>query len=389
MRSISGVITLIISLALAIASAGCAAGRPWQGTVKAGLVLPFSGYDTATAYNALLAAKLALREWNARGGVAGYRVELVALDDENDTEVAARRAKELAADPDIIGAIGHLSTDAALGAIGEYRQAQMPLLTFATGLEATRAGNLGIFRLAPDDERLADAALNALSAKSPIGRMAIVDDGTRGHRALAAALADEVSRRSGSTVVRESIEPAQRNFADIAERSRKLEAQALFFAGGFQQAAALYEQLRSQAPSVRFLASEDSDTPDFAKTGGPSLRGAMYLSAVPAPGLTNEAGSASRETAGFVGKYVSFAGMQPLRHAPIVYDAVNILLLAAERDALAGRKPTRQDVSSGIGQVSFPGASGLVKPGEDGELISFAPQVYTIDESGYPGLSIR
>jgi len=56
---------------------------PWGAvpTVKLGMVAPFEGLYRAVGYDALYAVKLAVREANAAGGVGGYRLEMVALDD--------------------------------------------------------------------------------------------------------------------------------------------------------------------------------------------------------------------------------------------------------------------------------------------------------------------
>jgi ABC-type branched-subunit amino acid transport system substrate-binding protein len=67
---------------------------------KLGLVAPFEGKQRAVGYEILYAVKLALRERNAAGGVAGWLVELVALNAEND-EQRAEQAHVLGVDPEV------------------------------------------------------------------------------------------------------------------------------------------------------------------------------------------------------------------------------------------------------------------------------------------------
>jgi hypothetical protein len=52
-----------------------------------------------------VAVRQRLIDANAAGGAAGYRLELVSLDDEGDPTVAARRAGELAADPLVVAVL--------------------------------------------------------------------------------------------------------------------------------------------------------------------------------------------------------------------------------------------------------------------------------------------
>ena len=91
-------------------------------TVKIGLVAPFEGLYRATGYEVLFAVKLALQERNGGQGLGGYRVELVALNDFNEPTEAAKQARALAADPDIVGIIGHLSSEATRAALPVYRE---------------------------------------------------------------------------------------------------------------------------------------------------------------------------------------------------------------------------------------------------------------------------
>jgi len=64
--------------------------------LKVGLVAPFEGLYRPLGYKVLYAVKLAIRERNASGGVAGYMVELVALNDDSEPTIAAQRAREMA-----------------------------------------------------------------------------------------------------------------------------------------------------------------------------------------------------------------------------------------------------------------------------------------------------
>jgi ABC-type branched-subunit amino acid transport system substrate-binding protein len=85
--------------------------------VKIGLVAPFEGRYRHIGYEAVYAARLAIREINARGGSDGQRIELVALDDRGEPEQAVTAARQLALDPQVVAVVGHLrpdSTDAAL-----------------------------------------------------------------------------------------------------------------------------------------------------------------------------------------------------------------------------------------------------------------------------------
>jgi hypothetical protein len=102
-------------------------------------VLPFHGPDAAAAMATHVAVRQRLIDANAGGGAAGYRLELVSLDDEGDPSVAAQRARELAADPLVVAVLA--PTRSGLG---------QPL------------ASAGLRRLAADDPAAAAQAVEAL-----------------------------------------------------------------------------------------------------------------------------------------------------------------------------------------------------------------------------------
>lgn len=103
--------------------------------IKIGLVAPFEGRYRAVGYEVIYAVRLAVREANAAGGVAGYAVELTALDDSGDPASAAEQARKLATDPQIAGVIGDWLDPTTLTAAPVYAAEGLPYLaTAATAL---------------------------------------------------------------------------------------------------------------------------------------------------------------------------------------------------------------------------------------------------------------
>jgi ABC-type branched-subunit amino acid transport system substrate-binding protein len=90
----------VVLIAVALLSA-CSAAPAWRGLIKVGLVLPFHGPDPAAAMATHVAVRQRLIDLNRGGGLAGRRLELVSLDDQNDPAVRALRLRELALDPDV------------------------------------------------------------------------------------------------------------------------------------------------------------------------------------------------------------------------------------------------------------------------------------------------
>ncbi|MGC9469739.1 MAG: ABC transporter substrate-binding protein [Anaerolineae bacterium] len=149
--------------------------------VKIGLVAPFEGHDRYIGYDAVYAARLAIREINTAGGLDGWRFELVAYDDRGDVELAQSVARNLAIDPDVVLVIGHYRPDTTAVAAPIYAEAGLPLIAIGgwvdTHTEASSGGAWstvtsppGVRHLLPGPHYLAEAMLREV----PEGTDAVV-----------------------------------------------------------------------------------------------------------------------------------------------------------------------------------------------------------------------
>jgi ABC-type branched-subunit amino acid transport system substrate-binding protein len=112
-------------LALLLFPVACASVDP---VVKIGLVGPFEGRYRAIGYDAIYSARLAVREINQAGGIGGYRVALVALDDSGDPQLARETAASLVIDPAVVAVVGHWRPETTAVAAPIYAEAELPFI---------------------------------------------------------------------------------------------------------------------------------------------------------------------------------------------------------------------------------------------------------------------
>lgn len=115
----------VLALLFALTMSACR-GAPQS--LKVGLVAPFEGRWRALGYDAVYAARLAVREINELGGVAGRPVELVALDDSAQTDLARHAAASLVVDPDVYAVVGHGLPETTASALPLYEDHNLPLI---------------------------------------------------------------------------------------------------------------------------------------------------------------------------------------------------------------------------------------------------------------------
>ncbi len=153
--------------------------------VKIGLVAPFEGRYRYVGYDAIYAARLAVREINAAGGIGGWRLELTAYDDRADPEMARAAARNLITIPDVVAVIGHYRETSTAAAATLYAEADMPLLVVGAWLTATAAP---VWLMLPAAEQVAEAMVT-LAADRQTAAAGDLSGGVWGEGPLATAVA--------------------------------------------------------------------------------------------------------------------------------------------------------------------------------------------------------
>ncbi len=362
------VLTGWLCVLLLLAVGGCTIPGSIKPIVKVGLVAPFEGLYRPLGYEVLYAVKLAIRERNASGGVAGYMVELVALNDDNQPAVAAQRAREMAVDPDVVGVIGHFSSPTTLAALEEYRRAGLALVTSAATANAvTDGGYLNVYRLCARNDRLGQEAAHYAVTELGAERLAIL----RGQEDLAEAFA-LTATNLGATVVSD-VGAAQVDWSvQVAAQAPDL----VFFTVDAVEGADLIVQARQKGIDALFMGGGDWGSPQLMQIGGATVEGTLYVTSAPA---LEEIGG----TEEFVAGYESLAGQPPGPQAIMAYDATDVLLEAIARAIVAKGQPDRAAVKAQLAKTHFEGLTGPIAFDAQGDRLDPAIYVHRV-EAGNP-----
>jgi len=124
-HSIRGVLVLCLALAVALVPAASPVDAQGKGTLKIATQSPLSGGQAALGEGIKLGAQLAIEKFKGNLEKAGWKVELVPFDDQAKPDVGVANARNIIADKDIIGIVGHLNSGVAIpsspGFIGTYQ----------------------------------------------------------------------------------------------------------------------------------------------------------------------------------------------------------------------------------------------------------------------------
>jgi len=314
----------------------CALPGSTQPVVKIGLVAPFEGWYRPRGYDALSAVRLAIEEASYPSGVAGYQVELVALDDHLDLYWTAQRARELVADPAVVGVVGCLSPPTVEAAHHIYGEAGLALITPA----AVEAPGDGVFVLSPGPDVLARAAIGHIQAQGA-DRIALLYD---------------AAGESWARSARGESEDVALVLLDNARWLRALEetdARWVICPVDARVGAEVLQQARSVGLRASFVGGPEWATDAFGELAGDLASGAWLVTGTPQ-------GKDLRGSKDFLVTYRARGGHEPGADALLAYDATRVLLAALRETIEREGHPTRQGVKHALSEVSLSGVTGPI-----------------------------
>ncbi len=339
-----------------LALAGCARDAP----ILIGLTGPFS---ESRGVSMRQAAELAVREVNARGGIAGRPLQLLAVDDSADTDIAARVARQFYNNQRVVAVVGHLTSSTTLAAAPVYSDGENPLVQISPSASSPLISDAGpyTFRICPSDllhgTRLAEWARRQLGAD----RAAILyqnDDYGRGIRSTFASIFLDL----GGTVVAEDpyIDDIP-SFAPFLERVRQQGgADVLFIAGTSQSRERIKATLDTVGWNAQLLGGDEMVGIEESTTAE-----GMFISTAYLP---DQPGDRNGE---FVRSYRSaFSNQLPDHRGAGAYDIIHLLAQAIEEVGL--ERSGIQDYLSRVGRdiVPFEGVTGTIRFDLNGDVES-------------------
>ncbi|MCS6879784.1 MAG: ABC transporter substrate-binding protein [Oscillochloridaceae bacterium] len=301
------------------------------------------------------AARLAVEEINAAGGVNGVPLELVVRDCRSDPEEALVQYRLALAEDRLTALIGPFKSAYAVRIVPEHRQARLPMLIGATNATLTDHGGPFLFRMRPSD-RLTSAAMTALAVEE-LGsrRIVIVHDadafGTGGANGVEAGL----RQRGLRPLAREAYRTGTRDFDALARRVAEAGPDAVLIYGtnttdvGLLLRALRYWQVRGAI--ITSPGGASAVTYGIAAEAQEGIYVALdaLLAATP-------------EGARFERRFYERFGLKPDTYVAWYYDAVHLLAMALER-----RPRTAEELRAAVREQTFTGVQGRYRFDERGE----------------------
>ena len=352
--SVKKSITLVVLLCLLLV-AGCRATPRLKGEVIVYVAAPLSGWQADGGQTVVGGVRLMAERINAAGGLLGYKVKVVAVDDEADSDVAVQVAEEIRAavqgGQKVIGIVGHYNSGQTLAAMDVYKDLPLVIVTpTASDVSITQKGYNNFFRVNATDAAQgpydADFLVKDLKAQRIVVIYAENDYG-QGLKAQVVKALEGLGRPPVEVI---GIQEAASTYAPIIPRVKAANPDAIFLAGYETEGYVLLPELREAGIQSNFLAGDGCFLYDFIDGSGPYAEGAYVSGITPDPKVV-----ANRA---WWNSYQQLETRNPGTYSIAGYSAMTVLAEGAKRanslEATAIEQALRSNqLTSLIGSVAY------------------------------------
>ncbi len=345
---------LAVILATLLAACG-GSSEPTQGDLTVYVAAPLSGFQANGGQTVLGGARLAAEEYNRSGGLLGYKVVIVPLDDESDSDVAVTLANQvksdLAAGKRVLGVIGHYNSGQTIAAMDIYKDLPIVVMTpTSSEMSLTQKGYTNFFRINANDATQArvDAAflVNKLGAKN----VAVVHNDDPYGIGLAKSLSDELGKLGAKTATTIQVKVEQSEYITEVQQIQAAAPDAIFYAGYEVETPYLRSALVKAGVKVPFMAGDGAFLSATIDESDGTAEG-MYLSNfAPAP--------ASVVDKTWIAAYQAVENRNPETYSINGYSAMKALGEAVKKANSIDAKQVENalhsiDLKTPIGQIAY------------------------------------
>lgn len=318
--------------------------------IKIGCSAILSGHEKVHGEAIVRAVGLALEQSN-QAGATPYHLELIVLDDKDEPAPALAAARKFTTDPDLVGVIGPMNSQAAFEAGPEYERAGLVHISpAASNPELGRRGMKTFFRLAPHDlfqgDRAAEFAVQFLKKS----RLAIIHDQSLFGLPLTEVFARKAQQLGAGIILNASISRGETDFSELAAEVANHQPELIFFGVIEEEGLFLAPQLRKAGVKSIYLGTDGLKASRYLATPGYSIPGPFHSNACCDISRQESAGAFR---AAFENQY----GPTYSVYSAEAFDAAGILIQALNR---AGEPKAKEVLEQVRRTENYPGAAGII-----------------------------
>jgi len=364
-------------------------------TVTVGINLPLTGADAHDAELIKNGAMLALDEANAQGGVAGYKINVIVLDDgtatagQYDPAQAATNARKMVADTSVVAAIGPQMSGSGKAMSPILSQGNLAIITpSSTNPDITDpkfagqyrpAGKAIYFRTVTTDAFQGPNQANYFADILHVKSVYVLDDSGAYGVGIADAFQGQADKRGLKVLGRDQLNPKEADYTTILTKIKPLNTDSIYYGGVAQAGVKLAKQAYDILPNITKGGGDGMHSTDLLSGAGfPAVEG--WYCTIAAPHVLDQP-----EVAAWAKRFQDKFGGPPEDYSITAYDAGLVIIDAIKRVADSGKEVNRDNVRDAIQSAKVKTLQGEVSFDENGDITNRIVSVFKITKDDkYP-----
>jgi branched-chain amino acid transport system substrate-binding protein len=377
--------TLVVMLA---AFGGLPRTHAQSKTLVVGITLPLTGADAEDALLIEDGALLAIEQANAKGGVAGYKIETMVLDSgtatagQYDPAQAATNTRKLVANMGVVANIGPQMSGEGKAMSAILSQADLATITpSSTNPDITDPkfasqyrpnGKAVYFRTVTTDAFQGPNMANYYAETLHVKTVYVLDDAGAYGVGIADAFQKRAAEKGIKVLGRDQLNPKEADYTTILTKIKGMNPDSIYFGGVDQAGAKLAKQAYDVMPKVIKGGGDGMYSAALLKGAGfPAVEG--WYATIAGPHLL-----ANPEVQPFVKAFAAKFNKQPGDYSITAYDAAQVILDAIKRVAASGKPVTRGAVRDAIQSTNLNTLQGRIQFDDNGDIKTRIVSVFQI-----------
>lgn len=338
-------IALAWTMVVLISPTANAQTRPASGTpYKIGAILSLSGQGADISLPARQTFDLLTKKLNDAGGISGHPLEIVYRDDGGDESRAVTAAKDLAADPSILGILGPSLSGLALAVIPVAEEQQIPVIALASSAKIINPVKKWVFKT-PVPDTIAMAQIVHFASAQGWKQLATLTDSNALGESERQAVVDSAAKLRVTITEQEKYATADPSAATQLTRIAHGASQAVIQGGtdpGRTTVAKSGLQVGLKLPVLTFGAAP---TPDFlAAVGQGTSKWYLLTDSITVSDQLPATDPQKRLMDTFASDFRKAYNAPPTSHTSYSYDAFQLLANAFAKGGFASRNALRNAI---------------------------------------------
>ena len=359
-KTLALVLVALIAMFSVFAAGGSESTSASSDTYTIGFIGPLTGDNANYGIRCSNAARLAIDEINAAGGIDGKQLALIAENSLGTVDGAIAAYEKLVYSDNVCAIIGPVFTSPALAVAQRcYEDGIVMISPSATHKDVTSVGDY-VYRTVPSDSLQSEVAAHyfyEVLGYRNIACLYAMNDYSQG---LATGVEEIFTELGGTVSAMETCMVGDKDFRTQLGVIANTDAEAIYIPNYTVEDAQILEQAYQLGMDLPFLSSDGFSDPEIYNLAGDFTDGVIYVGPAQA--------EASTLLADFQEAYsAAYDCDMPDSFATNAYDATYILAQAIDRAGSADRELINQEVKA---TNDFNGANGIINFAANGDMVA-------------------